>query len=476
MTVPASKEVIQHFNKNFSSWLKDLKALVAIPGVSFEGFNPEKLRQTALSIKEMLIKAGLKTARLLEIEGVPPYVYAEWMGAENAPTLLLYAHYDVQPPMREELWKTPPFEASESKGRLFGRGTADDKAGVLLHIASIASWLKVHGQLPVNIKILFEGEEEVGSPNLSRLLKKHKSLLKNDCMILADMNNFKKGTPTLTVSLRGLVAVEVETEAIHHPLHSGMWGGPLPDPIMALSKILAGLIDEKGVIQIPELYKMTRPLTPSEFKLLKKLPNDHKAFSRDAGLIKGASLQCKSSELIWKKLWREPSLVVNSIESGGKKLAGNVLMDKAWCRLGIRTVPGMEAKKVLALLIKKIKSLAPKSVRINITTSANTEAWATDLSHPFFKTAQAAMEKGYKKNLVYAGCGGSIPFAQLFCDAFPHSPALLVGIEDPQSRPHSENESLDLQDFKKAVYAQLLMMEAISKHTLTKNKKDIKNK
>lgn len=471
-----SNEVIQHFNKNFSSWLKDLKALVAIPGVSFEGFNPENLRQTALSVKNMLIQSGLKTARLLEIEGVPPYVYAEWLGAENAPTLLLYAHYDVQPPMREELWNTPPFEATESKGRLFGRGTADDKGGILLHMASVASWLQACGKLPVNIKILFEGEEEVGSPNLSKLLKKHKALLENDCMILADMNNFQKGTPTLTVSLRGLVAVEVETEAIHHPLHSGMWGGPLPDPIMALSKTLAGLIDDKGIIRIPELYKMSRPLNASELKLLKKLPNDHKAFARDSGLVKGASLQCKPNEIIWKKLWREPSLVVNSIESGGKKLAGNVLMDKAWCRLGIRTVPGMDAQKVQNLLIKKIKSLAPKSVRVRVTPSANTEAWSTDLSHPFFQTAQAAMEKGYGKPLVYAGCGGSIPFAQLFCDAFSGSPALLVGIEDPQSRPHSENESLDLQDFKKGVYSQIRMLEAFSKHPLTSNKKQTKNK
>lgn len=474
MTVIPSKEVIQHFNKNFPAWLKDLKALVAIPGVSFEGFNPDNLRQTALSIKDMLHQAGLKSARLLELEGAPPYVYAEWLGAENAPTLLLYAHYDVQPPMRKELWNTPPFEASEVKGRLFGRGTADDKAGILLHIASVASWLQTYGKLPVNIKILFEGEEEVGSPHLSELLKKHKPLLQNDCMILADMNNFKKGTPTLTVSLRGLVAVEVETEAIHHPLHSGMWGGPLPDPIMALSKILAGLIDDKGIIQIPQLYSMIRPLTPSELKLLKKLPNDHKAFARDAGLVKGASLQCKPGELIWKKLWREPSLVVNSIESGGKKLAGNVLMDKAWCRLGIRTVPGMKAKDVENLLNKKIKSLAPKGIRIRISPSASTEAWATDLSHPFFQTAQEAMEKGYGNPLVYAGCGGSIPFAQLFCDAFSSSPALLVGVEDPQSRPHSENESLDLSDFKKGVYAQIRMMEAFSKLPLTKNKKETK--
>ena len=476
MTATASDEVIKQFNKNYSSWLKELKALVAIPGVSFEGFNPENLKQTALSIKDILIQAGLKNARLLELDGVPPYVYAEWLGAKNAPTLLLYAHYDVQPPMREELWKTPPFEATEVKGRLFGRGTADDKAGVLLHIASVASWLQTLGSLPVNIKMIFEGEEEVGSPNLTKLLKKHKSLLQNDCMILADMNNFKKGTPTLTVSLRGLVALEVETESIHHPLHSGMWGGALPDPIMALSKILAGLVDDKGIIQIPELYKMMPALTPFEQKLLKKLPNDHKAFAKEAGLVKGASLACRKNEIIWKKLWREPSLVVNSIESGGKKLAGNVLMDKAWCRLGIRTVPGMNTQKVQKLLTEKIKKLALKDIKVTITPSASTEAWATDPSHPFFQTAQSAMEKGYGKSLVFAGCGGSIPFAELFCNAFSPAPALLVGIEDPDSRPHSENESLDLTDFKKAVCSQILMLEAFSKHTLTNKQKDIRKK
>ena len=462
MTRDEVKSALTHFKDHYPSWLEDLKKFVAIPGVSFEGFDGAHLRSAAEFGLKIMNQSGLENVRLLEVEGAPPYLYGDWLHAPGKPTVVLYAHYDVQPPMREEKWRTKAFSATEIRGRLFGRGTADDKAGVLLHAASLAAYLKSSERLPVNVRMIIDGEEEVGSPNLHKLLKKYASRMKGDLLVLADMTNFDTGIPTLTVSLRGLVSFDVEVSVLKNPLHSGMWGGPIPDPITVLSKIIAGLQDEKGKILIPEFYQMIRPLNREEERLLRELPQNHPLFCRQAGLVKGASLLCSRKENLWKKLWREPSLVVNSVESGGKKLSGNVIMDKAWARIGVRTVPGMDSKSVASLLKAKIRSLCPDYVNLSINPLASTESWATDVTHPWFKIASEALRKGYGKKTVFAGCGGSIPFTGIFSKALGGVPALLVGVEDPFSNAHSENESLNLSDFKKAVNSQIMFFAALS--------------
>lgn len=461
MSLKKYQSQINVFEEKFDFWLDQLKGIVKIPSVSFDLFDKKYLDECSVACNSIFKSIGLKT-EILKIPEAPAYIYAEHLVNKSLPTVLFYAHYDVQPPMREQKWETLPFDPVIKNGRMYGRGTADDKAGIVLHAASIDAFLKSNNANSVNIKVLIEGEEEIGSPNLHKLLKKYKNKFQSDCLVLADMSNFKAGIPTITTSLRGLAAIEVEVSTIDHPLHSGMWGGPLPDPIMELSKILAGLVDSKNRIAIPEIYKMIKPLKSHELKILNSLPNNHKNFKKNAYLVKGASLTCKKDDNIWKTLWKEPSIVINSIESGGKAIAGNTIMDKAWARIGIRTVPDMDSNIVLKLLTKKIKSLASDYVKLNIKPAASTEPWVTDTDHKFFKIMENALNAGYGKQTVFAGCGGSIPFANTFSKALGNIPALLIGVEDPNSNPHSENESLNLSDFKLGISSQILFLNIIN--------------
>jgi acetylornithine deacetylase/succinyl-diaminopimelate desuccinylase-like protein len=457
-----AKQALNYFQKNKNQFLKQLYELVEIPSISFDGYSRKTLEASAKKTAELMKKAGLENIKTLKIKKAPPYVYGDWLNAgPKAPTLLLYAHHDVQPPMREELWKTPPFKPTIKNGRLYGRGAADDKGGIILHLASIASYLKTSGKLPINIKVIIEGEEEVGSEHLLDFLKKHKKMLQADAMILADAANFDTGVPSLTTSLRGLIALQIETKVMDHPLHSGLWGGPIPDPVMALSKILAGLTDENGEINIPAIKKMVKPLSSLEKKSLASLKLSPALLKKQAQVLGSAKLSGKNGSELLQKLWRRPSLVINAIEAGGRKIAGNVLMDSAWTRIGLRTVPNMNNKKAYALMVKKIKELTPWGVEVKITPDSIGNHWSTDISHPIFKTAAAALKKGFKHETAFIGCGASIPFTEPFSKALGGVPVLLLGVEDPYTNAHSENESLHLGDFYKTIESQIYLFDLL---------------
>jgi acetylornithine deacetylase/succinyl-diaminopimelate desuccinylase-like protein len=460
---------IDHLKKNFPSYLDDLKKLVRIPSVSFSGFPAEELEKSAQAVAELMKARGLENVQILRVGSAHPYVYGERMHAPGKPTLLLYAHHDVQPPGREELWKTSPFEPTHKTGpggeRLYGRGTADDKAGVVVHTTAIDSYLKTVGELPVNVKVVIEGEEEIGSEHLPEFLKTFRSKLDADVLVLTDTTNFDCGIPGLTVALRGLVGVEIEVRALSKTIHSGMWGGPVPDPAMALSKMLATLVDGNGVIQIPGVMEQVKPLSETEKKEFGKLPFNENDFREQSGMIQSAQLlrdgsSQKMSPMV--QLFRLPSLTVNAIQASSRKQAGNIINDAAWAKVTVRLVPDMDPGKVLQQFKEHLKKVAPWGLEVTFSHEAAGGAWATDPTGPAFDAANAALKKGYGVEAYKIGCGGSIPFVKPFADALGGAPALLIGVEDPHTNAHGENESLLISDFEKACLSQIHLFAEIA--------------
>ncbi len=458
----------EFLKSHFSNYLEDLKSLVRIPSVSFEGFSPENVRKSANAVAAMMRRVGLEGVEILEIPGAHPYVYGEWLKAPGKPTLLLYAHHDVQPPGREELWKTAPFEPTPADGpggkRLYGRGTADDKAGVIVHLAAIDAYLKKCGSLPVNVKLVIEGEEETGSAHLPEFLSTFRKKLDADVLVLTDTTNFDCGVPALTVALRGLVGIEVEVRALNKTVHSGMWGGPLPDPAMALSKMLAGLVDENGQIAVPGVLEQMRPINTAELEEFKKIPFNEREFREQAGIISQAKLlpamRADVSPVV--QTFRMPSLTVNAIQASSRKQAGNIINDTAWAKVTIRLVPDMDPQSVAKLLGDFLKQRTPWGLETEVKVEAANGAWATDPTGPAFDAANRALEKGYGRSPLKIGCGGSIPFVNPFADALGGAPALLVGVEDPYTNAHGENESLLISDLEKACLSQVYLFAEIS--------------
>ncbi len=452
---------LEHFNAHKTGHLNALKDLVRIPSVSFPGFDPAPLKQCAEAVEKLLIKSGLSDVRILETGGGYPAVFGQWTGAPGKPTILLYAHYDVQPFGREELWSTPPFEPSERDARLYGRGVSDDKAGVVMHAAAIASYLAAVNTLPINVKVLIEGEEEVGSTNLNELLERHRGLLSADVVLIADSENFESGVPSLTASLRGIVTVNVEVRSLAASVHSGTWGGPLPDPVLALSKMLASLVDDQGKPAVAGMLDKVRAMSPQEQADLNKLPYTEATYRKQSKLLEGVRITGGAGP-VYEKMWHQPSIAVNAIEASSRKQAANIINDAAWARVGVRTVPDMDAEETLKLLREHLLKQAPWGVQVTINPESPSRWWSTDTTGPVFGAARKALEKGYGKKPAIVGAGGSIPFVQTITDALGGAPALLFGVGDPYSAAHSENESLLISDWEKGCLSLILLLSELA--------------
>ncbi len=456
------KNQLAYLEAQFDKTLDDLAAFSRIQSVSDKNFPPEPVLESAEWLKARLLRAGMQTAEVITFPGAHPYVLAEWLGAPGAPTLLLYAHHDVQPPGRPEKWLSPAFEPTIRDGRMYGRGVVDDKAGAMIHVAALEAWLSTEGRLPVNIKFVIEGEEESGSESLGAFLEAYRDRLSADCIVLTDTANLETGFPSITYALRGLVAVDVEVASIDHPIHSGMWGGPVPDPVMALCKILSRLTGDDDRIQIPGLYDQIRD-DPSARERLAALPFDEARFREDAGLLEGVSLSGEADRTVYERLWTRPALTITALEARPLEGAINQIIESARARVTIRVVPDADPTWVQARLIEALETSPPHGVQVTTTPKSVGGWWATTPEGPAFEAATRALEKGFGHRVAFIGCGGSIPFVQPFCDVLGGVPALLLGLEDPICNAHGENESLHLGDFKKATAAAIYLYDELSR-------------
>lgn len=447
----------------FAETQEHLERLIEIPSCSFAEGDPADSVAAAQFCADWLRDIGMPTVELLEGPW-PPYVLAtDHRAGPDAPTLLLYSHYDVQPPLRESLWISPPYQPTVRNGRLYGRGSADDKAGVASCIGACDAWLHNGGRLPCNVTVWIEGEEETGSPHLDQFLDQHANRLQADGLVIADLGNVATGIPTLTVSLRGMATVALRLRTLTTPLHSGMWGGPAPDAISMLARLVSQLADTDNRPLIPDLV-VPEP-EQSWLDALAEVPFDAAEVARAMGLLEQGRHLTQDPIDYLRRLWYEPCISVNAIHAGGEPgAAGNVIMDEAWARVSLRLSPGMDAEQAHAALEARCRELCPDCAELTISAEATAQPWSTQTDHPLFDACNAAFAHGYERQPVVVGCGATIPFVENLCHRLGGVPALLVPVEDPDTRPHAENESVHLEDLKKTTQS-LATLLGLAAHT-----------
>jgi cysteinylglycine-S-conjugate dipeptidase len=462
-TVPHDIDaVVRAVDDQYREWLATLGELVRIPSVSGDPAHAIDVERSADAVAAALEVAGLEQVRQREVDGSPPYVLGEWVHRDDAPTVLLYAHHDVQPPGIVEHWTSDPFEPRERGGRLFGRGSADDKAGAVGHAATVAAWLRTMGELPCNVRVLVEGEEEIGSPRLEAFLTKHLDELAAGVIVLADASNWKVGVPGITYSLRGIAGLDVTVRALDGPVHSGMAGGAVPDPAMALAITLASLVDEHGDVAIDGFADDAAPLTPDERARIEALPDDSDQLRRAWGVRPEVELAGDPTVSVYERLWRRPSVAVIGWDSHPIAGSSPQIVARATARLNVRLAPGQDPDRAHRLLRDHLAARVPWGLKLETTPVWGAAGWLCQPRGWAFDAVERALRAGFGADPVYMGVGGSIPFVQPFAEAFGGIPALLLGPADPSSRIHGEDESLHLDDWRKLVVSQARLLAELA--------------
>ncbi len=424
----------------------DLERLVRIPGVAFEGFDHSHVERSAAAVAELLRGCGLAT-RIVR-RGGQPAVIGTKAAPPGAPTVLLYAHHDVQPAGDPALWTGDPFEPQERDGRLYGRGAADDKAGVMAHVAA----LRAYGdQLPVGVVVFVEGEEEYGSDSLDALLEEHREELRSDVIVIADSGNWDVGVPALTTSLRGLVNCFVEVRTLRSAVHSGMFGGPVPDALTVLARLITTLHDDKGNTAVDGL--VGREGASVDY------PQDR--FRHEAGLLDGVSLIGDGT--ITDRIWTKPAVAVLGIDAPRTLEAANALQPSAKAKLGIRLAPGDDPASAYAAVRAHLEKHVPWGAQVEVTLESDGAPCVIDATGPAYEAARAAFREAWDGvDPVDMGVGGSIPFIATFQQLFPQAAILVTGVEDPHSAAHGPNESLHLGEFARVCLAEALLLRNVA--------------
>ncbi len=424
----------------------DLEDLVRIESVSADPARASEVRRSAEAVAELFRAEGLTDVDIVSAraDGGAPAVIAHKPGPEGAPTVLLYAHHDVQPENDHTEWDSPPFEPTERDGRLYARGAADDKAGIIAHLGA----LRVLGEdLPVSVTMFIEGEEEVGSDTLPDLLREHQERLRADVIVIADSGNWDIGVPALTTSLRGLVRVDVEVRTLTHAVHSGMWGGLVPDALITLSRLIATLHDDVGDVAVAGLH--AGPAADVDY------PEER--LRAESGIAPEVEWIGTGSAV--ERLWTKPALSVTGLDAPKVEGASNTLVASARAKLSMRIAPGDTTANALACLRRHLEQHVPWGAELTVTVVDTGEATQIDATGPAYDAARSAFTEAWDGTApVDMGVGGSIPFIAEFLEAFPEASVLVTGVEDPDTRAHGANEGLHLAEFERVVVAEALLL------------------
>ena len=451
--------VIDFVNVNRDRYLEELKAFLAIPSISALPAHVADVKRCAEWTADEMRRIGLQNVRLIDTPG-NPVVYGDWLGAPEKPTILFYGHYDVQPVDPLELWESPPFEATVRDGEIYARGSADDKGQVFMHFKAVEAHMKQNGKLPVNIKFIIEGEEEVGSANLDNFVKSHRNELKADVVVISDSGMFGRGVPSICYGLRGLVYFQIDLRGSSTDLHSGSFGGAVVNPGMALAQMLAQMKDRSGRIKIPNFYDDVVELKDEERQAWATLPYNEKKYKADFGIPK---LFGETGYTTLERTWARPTFEVNGLLSGftgdGAK---TVLPAVAMAKVSMRLVPNQEPDRIANLFEAYVKDIAPKSVELKITRMHGGKPWMASYDNPFIQAAGRAIEKGFGRKPVFTREGGSIPVVSTFQEELG-LPSVLFGVGLPDENAHAPNEKLDVSNFHNGIIASAVLYDEIAR-------------
>ncbi|MGA9119898.1 MAG: dipeptidase [Bacteroidota bacterium] len=435
--------ILSYVEANKERYLGELRQWLAIPSVSTNAENAGDIQKAAEWLADHLRSIGMENVQIMPTGGFP-LVYADWLHADNAPTVLLYGHYDVQPVEPLDLWTSPPFDATVRNNRLYSRGAADDKGQVFIHAKAIEAFLANNRGLPVNLKMIVEGEEEIGSDHLDQFVMDHKDLLKADLVLISDSAMFGENLPSICYGLRGLAYMQIDLVGPNKDLHSGSFGGTVHNPIQALTEIIAQLHDKNGRVTIPGFYDQVRPLSKKERDAYKKLPHSDKKYARELGV---RQLYGEKGFTTLERVWARPTLECNGIWGGftgdGAK---TVLPSKASAKISMRLVPDQKSDKIAKLFERHIKKIAPPTVSVTVRSLHGGEPAITPIDSPGVMAAVSALQKGFGKKALYQREGGSIPIVVQFKKILGID-TVLLGFGQPDENAHAPDEFMSLSHF-----------------------------
>ena len=441
------ESVLHYIQGNRDRYIAELKEFLTIPSISNNAENRADMERCAAFLKDQLESIGMQKAAVFPTEG-HPVVYGEWLGAPGKPTVLFYGHYDVQPVDPLDLWISGPFEPTVRDGELYARGAVDDKGQVWMNLKAAEAYLKAQGTLPVNLKLLIEGEEEVGSAHLDAFIQSHQELLQADVALISDTPLFDRGIPSICYGLRGLAYFQLDLKGSSQDLHSGSFGGTVINPNFALAHIIGSLKDSEGRILIPGFYDDVAPMSDREKEELSRLPFDQERFRREVG---APELFGEKGYGTLERIWSRPTLEVNGLCGGFTgEGAKTVIPATAMAKISMRLVPDQDPDRIAHLFEQHLKTVTPGSVELTLTRMHGGNPWLASIDHPAIRAASRAFEKGFGAKPVFVREGGSIPVVTTLAETLGLS-TVLMGVGLPDENAHAPNERLDLGNYQTGI-------------------------